>query len=292
MLAGIGLNILDALLTLALWLVLVRLLLQLARADFYNPISQGIVGATDTVLKPLRAVLPKTGSLDLAALLMAVTIIIAPCVLLRMALGFPALGVVQLVAFVVINFVHAVLTIFLFCMFIVFVLSWVAPSSYHPGAVLARQITEPLLAPVRRIIPAVGGLDLSFTVVIIVLYAVYQGIGGGTLLCAAPALRDVSWKDYWQSCANAATRSCRPVPTPPPTFSSTRSIRICWRRFSERGSRPRARVHPLAAHLPPPVCAAHCAAAAIQSDVCGAPRKSDISRSRQTRRDKTGSAGK
>ena len=182
MLAGIGLRILDALLTLALWLVLMRLLLQLARADFYNPISQGIVSATDTVLKPLCKVLPKTGSLDLAALLMALAIILIPCVLLRMALGFPSLNAIELVMFVLINFVHAALTIFLFCLFIVFVLSWVAPSSYHPGAVLARQITEPLLAPVRRLIPAVGGLDLSFTVVIIVLYAVYQGIGGGTLL--------------------------------------------------------------------------------------------------------------
>ena len=172
MFAKIGIALFDPLLTLALWLMVTRVLLQLSHADFYNPISQGIVRLTDAVLRPLRAVLPKTGNVDLASVLGTVAIAAVYVIAFRAIIGAPWPNPFDLITVVLANIARATLSIYWFCLIVVFVMSWVAPGSYHPGAVLVRQLSEPILAPVRRLLPPMGGLDFSMILVFILINVV------------------------------------------------------------------------------------------------------------------------
>jgi YggT family protein len=142
--------------------VLLRFVLQLVRADFYNPLSQFTVKATQPLLKPLRRVIPGFGGVDLASLLLAV-LVQTVLYLVIGALDGDNLLVIPgpLLVWSVIGVTALFLKIFFFAMILSVILSWVAPHSHNPGALLANQICEPLLAPFRRLIPNLGGLDIS-----------------------------------------------------------------------------------------------------------------------------------
>lgn len=155
---------------LASTLLLIRFLLQISRADFYNPLSQAIVRLTNPICKPLRTLLPKLGSVDLASLLLALLVQLAAGALLFGLFAPESLGVVNLLVMSIANLLRLITQFYFFALMLVFVLSWVAPGSRHPGAVLIYQLTEPLLGPVRRIIPPVAGLDFSVMVVLMIIY--------------------------------------------------------------------------------------------------------------------------
>lgn len=146
-----------------------RFLLQACRVDFYNPISQGIVKATDPVLKPARMVLPGYRNLDFAAFVAAVLVQI----LLIMSLAALQGGYVghagMMIAEAVLRVILLCIQIFWWSILIVIIAGWIAPGSYHPALALLSQITEPLLAPARRLLPSLGGLDFSPILVILLL---------------------------------------------------------------------------------------------------------------------------
>jgi len=147
-------------------LVVLRFLLQLTRADFYNPISQFIVKATAPVLNPLRRVIPGVGGMDTASLALAwiVTTLEQLAVLALGGTGFqPAAAALLAIP----ALVALVINIFLFAILIQVIISWINPGSYNPVLGLIHSLTEPLLAPVRRRMPDMGGLDLSPMVVMI-----------------------------------------------------------------------------------------------------------------------------
>ena len=153
--------IIDTVFDIACFLFLARLILQISKADFYNPISQGIVKATDVVLKPLRAFIPGYRNLDVASLLVAWLIkVLAFAVLFTLDSGSMP-GILYLMIRGLYDVLSLILTIYWFALIFVIVLSFIAPATYHPGAALLRQITEPILAPARRMIPPLGGLDFS-----------------------------------------------------------------------------------------------------------------------------------
>ncbi|MYE86305.1 MAG: YggT family protein [Gammaproteobacteria bacterium] len=146
-----------------------RFLLQACQADFYNPISQGIVKATDPILRPLRAVVPAYRNLDLAA-------IPGPGgpgggeLLVRVlgggwVGGGPRQGSTGSLLHILLRF----LDLFWWSILIVIIASFLAQGRYHPALQLLHQITEPILAPARRIIPPMGGLDFSPILVILLL---------------------------------------------------------------------------------------------------------------------------
>ena len=147
-------------------LVVLRFLLQLTRADFYNPISQFIVKATKPLLNPLRRLIPGVSGIDIASLVLA-WIVLA---LEQMAIfglngfGFQPTGAVLLA---VPELITLVINIFLFAILIQVIISWINPGSYNPAIGLIHSLTEPLLSPVRRRMPDMGGLDLSPMVVMI-----------------------------------------------------------------------------------------------------------------------------
>ncbi|SMS12463.1 YggT family protein [Pseudomonas viridiflava] len=170
----IGLNtaaiyVLQTLGSLYLTLILLRFVLQLVRANFYNPLSQFIVKATQPLLKPLRRIIPSIFGLDMSSLVLA---IIVQMILMALTLlliigttGDPLL----LLLWSIISVTALFLKIFFFALIISVILSWVAPGSNNPGAELVNQICEPALAPFRRIVPNLGGLDISPILAFLVL---------------------------------------------------------------------------------------------------------------------------
>ncbi|MCP5180871.1 MAG: YggT family protein [Pseudomonadales bacterium] len=151
--------------SLATFLFLARFLLQACRADFYNPISQGIVRFTDPVLKPARMLIPGYRNLDFAAFLAAVLVQFAEPLLL--GYGFANAGL--LFARALVSTFLLMLMFLRWSIIIAAIFSFLAPGSYHPALRLLDQITEPVLAPARRILPPMGGLDLSPLIAIVVL---------------------------------------------------------------------------------------------------------------------------
>ena len=153
--------IIQTLGSLYLLIVLLRFILQLVRADFYNPLSQFIVKATHPLLRPLRRIIPSIGSLDLSSLVLA---LIVQALLMGAILMLTYGGIgnpLQLLVWAIIGITGLFLSIFFWALLISVILSWVAPGSHNPGAQLIHQITEPALAPFRRFLPNLGGLDLS-----------------------------------------------------------------------------------------------------------------------------------
>ncbi|WP_162885528.1 YggT family protein, partial [Pseudomonas syringae] len=170
----IGLNtaaiyVLQTLGSLYLLIVLLRFVLQLVRANFYNPLCQFIVRATQPLLKPLRRIIPSLFGLDMSSLVLAI-IVQMILMALTLLLMFGTTGdPLHLLLWSIISVTALFLKIFFFALIISVILSWVAPGSHNPGAELVNQICEPALAPFRKIVPNLGGLDISPILAFLVL---------------------------------------------------------------------------------------------------------------------------
>lgn len=149
--------------------VLLRFLLQLVRADFFNPISQALVVITNPALRPLRRIIPGLWGIDIASIVLLLVLEIVKLLLLRWMLGLPA-GAAGLFVLAVAELLQLTIGVFLFTVFVRVLLSWIAPHSYNPVSLLLISLTEPVMRPARRLIPPISGLDLSPIVVFIVLY--------------------------------------------------------------------------------------------------------------------------
>lgn len=171
MLADILITILLIASTFYLTIVLLRFLLQLARADFYNPISQFAVKATNPLLRPLRRFIPGWGGIDGAALVLAVIIQAITFFLILFALngGVPSINPLTLLSWSILNVLDLIVKIYFWSVIAVVVVSWIAPQSNHPAIQLVAQITEPVMRPVRSVMPSLGGLDLSPIIVFLIL---------------------------------------------------------------------------------------------------------------------------
>ena len=152
--------IIQTLGSLYLLIVLMRFILQLVRANFYNPLCQFVVKATQPLLKPLRRVIPSLFGLDMSSLVLALLLQILLFAVILTLSGYQALTLL-LLPWALIGVFSLFLKIIFWSMIISVILSWVAPGSRIPGAELVAQITEPVLAPFRRLIPNLGGLDIS-----------------------------------------------------------------------------------------------------------------------------------
>ena len=156
--------ILQTLGSLYLLIVLLRFILQLVRADFYNPLSQFVVRATQPLVRPLRRFIPGLAGLDLASLLLAIVVqlLLMALTLLLMGYGADIMSLAgQLLIWSIIGVTSLFLKVFFFALIVSVILSWVAPGSYNPAAQLVNQLCEPVLAPFRKLIPNLGGLDIS-----------------------------------------------------------------------------------------------------------------------------------
>ncbi|MFT5236375.1 MAG: YggT family protein [Shewanella sp.] len=153
-----------------LMVVILRIWLQLAKADFYNPFSQFIVKATHPVVAPMRRVLPSIGAFDTASVVLALLVVTAKFVTLSLIAGAQINLLTILLISVVSVFKQA--GVLLFWMLIIkAVLSWVSQGQ-NPVEMVMGQLTEPLLSPIRRILPSMGGLDLSLLILMVLLNAI------------------------------------------------------------------------------------------------------------------------
>jgi len=148
--------------------VVLRLVLQWVRADFYNPLSQFLVKITNPLLIPLRRVIPSISRLDTAAVVLALLLETLSLVLISLLNGI-AISLPQLLLLSVTKLLMAVLWLYFFLIFAMVILSWVGGRVQHPIVPLIYQVTEPVLRPFRRFIPPIGGLDLSALFAIIAI---------------------------------------------------------------------------------------------------------------------------
>jgi YggT family protein len=175
--ANLVFYVLNTAISVLVALVSLRFLLQLTQANFYNPISQGVNRFTSPLIAPFRA-LPVIGPVNTGVLVAAITIQALGAGLCFVLLGgLP--GIAQLLIWSVLSVVGLMLNLVFYALFGMIILSWLAPQASHPGAELVNQLSEPFLAPFRRIVPDLGGLDLSpillFVVINIVEGAVING---------------------------------------------------------------------------------------------------------------------
>jgi len=165
----ITIYLLQTAIGLYLLIMLMRFILQLVLADFYNPISQFLVRATNPIVVPLRRVLPARGRFDAASLVLAVLIQLIGIVALLFMNGLTLPGVSLLIAWSVVSVAGLLVKIYFFALLGMIILSWIAPGSGNPAVYLLFQITEPVMAPVRRVLPPMGGLDFSPILVFILI---------------------------------------------------------------------------------------------------------------------------
>lgn len=170
-LQNVGIFLVQTLFSLYIGAVLIRFLLALSRANFYNPLSQFLVKITNPVLVPLRRIIPAIGKLDTAAIVLALGLkIIQTFLLVALQGSETSLSVVLMYS--VIDLVRTVLYIYIFALVIQAVLSWVGNSQGNPLADVLSNLTDPLLRPVRKFVPTVGMVDLSPMAAILLLYIV------------------------------------------------------------------------------------------------------------------------
>jgi len=153
--------IVDTLLSLTLAVFLARLLLQWTRADFRNPLCQAIVRITNPLILPLRRILPPIGKVDTASVVAVLLVAIADVAIMRAILGAgfpPAYYWIELVA---IEIAHTLLQMYFYAIVLYALLSLIAPGGYSPMQSVLATLCEPVLRPFRRVIPPIGGIDLS-----------------------------------------------------------------------------------------------------------------------------------
>ncbi|NHB92552.1 YggT family protein [Photorhabdus cinerea] len=162
--------ILFTVLDLYIAVLLLRVWMQWARCDFYNPFAQFIVKITQPIVRPLRRVIPAIGSLDTASIVVAYVLVLFKLI---MQLWSNTGTVTFLTLFIPIGLIELLTAAGKLVFWLVLVralLSWISQGR-NPIDYVLMQLTEPLMAPIRRIIPAMGGLDFSAMIVILILYA-------------------------------------------------------------------------------------------------------------------------
>ncbi|NNF52231.1 MAG: YggT family protein [Gammaproteobacteria bacterium] len=149
-----------------------RLVLQWVRADFYNPFSQFIMRITNPLVLPGRKLLPAVGRIDTAtAVAILLLEILAVVFLYWLITGALPSRPGEVLLYAALRTIVAFINLYFFAIIIRVIQSWIAPGTHNPVTAVIWSITEPLMAPVRRLIPDIGGLDLSPLFVIIGLQA-------------------------------------------------------------------------------------------------------------------------
>ncbi len=166
--AAAAVFLIDTFFNLYILAVLLRFLMQWVRADFYNPISQFLIKVTNPVLRPLRRIIPGLGGVDLASVVVLIALEMIDLFLTGMALGH-GFSVQGLFVTAIAELLSTLLTLYFITILIEVVLSWLGPGTYNPFVMLVHQLNEPLLAPARRMLPSMGGIDFSPFVIVLAL---------------------------------------------------------------------------------------------------------------------------
>jgi len=172
---GYGTNaiifLIETIFGLYLLAVMLRMLLQVVRADFYNPVSQFLVKVTNPPLIPLRRMIPGFGGIDFPAIVLMLAIQLVEVLLIVLVQGISPVFL-GLVVLAIAKLLFLLVNVFLFSILIQVVISWVNPGAYNPVVSLLYSLNEPMLSRARRILPPISGFDLSPILVMILFQLV------------------------------------------------------------------------------------------------------------------------
>ncbi len=153
--------------TLFFFFVLARFLLQLMRADFYNPFSQACVKITNPFLKPLRTFIPGLWGIDMASVVLLILIQVIHAEVLALVSKGVLINIAAVLVFGLLGTIKFITWMVWVCAIVIIIASFVAPYSSHPILMLMRQFLQPLLNPFQRLLPPMGGLDFSVMLLLI-----------------------------------------------------------------------------------------------------------------------------
>ena len=169
--------VVNALTSLYLLVLLLRFWMPWLRADFRNPLAQGILRLTSPLVTPMRRIVPSFGRLDTATVLVAFVIQYLTVYLLLLILGQSA-DITTIALTAIVKLVVLSINLFVYAIFIRIILSWIAQGGYNPATAIITTLTEPVLRPFRRLIPPMGGFDISPIFAIILLLAATIVVNG------------------------------------------------------------------------------------------------------------------
>lgn len=160
--------------------VAVRFLMQVTRANYYNPLAQAVVKLTNPVLVPLRRLIPGFKGQDIAALVLCLLLIVIKMIVFKFlpfgqvdVAGYPIptqnLALPLMVLLAPIDLINLFINVFIFSLVILAIISWINPMGQNPAAEVLSDITRPITEPVRRWIKPMGGLDFSLLVALVLL---------------------------------------------------------------------------------------------------------------------------
>ncbi|QOL25697.1 YggT family protein [Thalassotalea sp. LPB0316] len=161
--------------------LILRVWLQLVRADFYNPLSQFIVKVSNPLVIPVRRIVPSIGGLDSGTLLLAFVFCTLKFIVIPMINGGP-FDPLSAAYFGFLSLVKQTGVLLFMIMLVMAIMSWVV-QGYNPTLAVFSQLTEPFLRPIRNVIPSIGGLDLSVLVAFLILNVINILLSG--------------WVPYW-----------------------------------------------------------------------------------------------
>ena len=148
--------------------ILLRLLLQWVKADFYNPLSQFLVKITNPVLVPARRIIPSIGRLDTASVVVMILLELAQLAIINQ-IGQAEFSLQFLLLFALRKLLFSLIMMYFVLIIARVIISWIASQSHHPLIPLIYQLTEPVLRPISRLVPPLGGIDLSPLIALIAL---------------------------------------------------------------------------------------------------------------------------
>lgn len=170
--------LIKALFQLYMVALMLRVLLEAQGADYYNPVSQILIRITDPVIRPLRRVLPNIGRFSTAGVVLLLVLEIVLLLILGAISGYSP-GPAVLVVAAVIRLMRMLLVLYLVLIIAGAILSWFAGHLRHPIIPVIWQLSDPVLRPIRRVMPNLGGLDLSPMIAIILIYFLLILLPGG-----------------------------------------------------------------------------------------------------------------
>ncbi|OKY26343.1 MULTISPECIES: YggT family protein [Thalassotalea] len=159
-----------------LMLLVIRVWLQLVRADFYNPLSQFVVKVTNPLVIPFRRIIPSVGGIDMATLVIAYLVAVLKFIIIPLLNGGP-FDLITALFIGVLYLIKQTGFLLFVLMLVMAVMSWVV-QGYNPTHVILHQLTDPFLRPIRKVIPAIGGLDLSVLAAFLLLNVINIVLSG------------------------------------------------------------------------------------------------------------------
>ncbi len=177
-LTDIGMTIVQPLFSLAMLLIAVRFLAQLCGVSGYNPISMTLRRVTNVIVLPLSRLLPSGNRFSPGALLALILIQVAFIALMLGLVGqLDAFNVLQALIWSALGAAGLLVSIIFYSVIAMIVVSFLAPQSSHPAVEFIWELTEPVMAPLRQVLPPMGGLDFSPIILFIALNVIRVSLG-------------------------------------------------------------------------------------------------------------------